>query len=156
MNNIRCYDIDGNIIDTFYQWDKNQKIIVPIDSFNYDANIIAPKIHFTNDKMSNALPVQSVIEEGNIIADVPNILLETNLPINIFFHFSSHKNLSSQRTIASTIIPVRKKNKPDNYEYEENLTEYTFEDLVQGMLDTNNKLDFASTEEMKNFLGIKG
>ena len=148
--------MDGNIIETFYQWDINQKVIIDVNDFdNYiDSNTIAPKIHFSTKKMSKSLLVQSKITNGSIVVDVPNILLEDCYSIEIYFYFTSKKNNLSQRTIASTTIPIRQKNKPDNYEYQENITNYTFEDLVQAMLDTYNKLDFATVEEMKTYLKI--
>lgn len=154
MYEIQCYDLDGNQIEKFYQWDINQKIIVKTSNFDYTANTIAPKIHFTNAKMKNALLVQSIVEDDNIIVDVPNCLLEESCPIKIYFYFTSREDSSSQRTIASVTIPVEKKNKPDEYEYEENVTEYTFEDLVQGMVDTYYRLDFATVDDMKRYLHI--
>lgn len=156
MYEIQCYDLDGNTIETFYQWDINQKIIVDCDNFNLTANTAPPIIKFSNDSMDYAIPVQSTIDDKKLIVDIPNCILMIPLPINISFYFSSFKDITSKRTLLSTTIPVRKQKQPLDYSYEENIKNYTFEDLVQNMVSVNNKLDFATVDEMKKYLEIKG
>ena len=154
MYEIQCFDIDGNLIKTFYQWDVNQKIIVDCDNFNITPNTAPPIIRFSNNSMDYAIPVQSNIEDKKLVVDIPNCILMMPLPVNISFYFSSFKDITSKRTLLTTTIPVRRQKQPLDYSYEENIKNYTFEDLVQNMISVNNKLDFATVDEMKEFLDI--
>ena len=154
MYEIQCFDIDGNLIKRFYQWDVNQKIIVDCDNFNITPNTAPPIIRFSNNSMDYAIPVQSNIEDKKLVVDIPNYILMMPLPVNISFYFSSFKDITSKRTLLTTTIPVRRQKQPLDYSYEENIKNYTFEDLVQNMISVNNKLDFATVDEMKEFLDI--
>lgn len=154
MYEIQCFDIDGNLIKKFYQWDVNQKIIVDCDNFNITPNTAPPIIRFSNNSMDYAIPVQSNIEDKKLVVDIPNYILMMPLPLNISFYFSSFKDITSKRTLLTTTIPVRRQKQPLDYSYEENIKNYTFEDLVQNMISVNNKLDFATVDEMKEFLDI--
>lgn len=154
MYEIQCFDIDGNLIKRFYQWDVNQKIIVDCDNFNITPNTAPPIIRFSNNSMDYAIPVQSNIEDKKLVVDIPNCILMMPLPVNISFYFSSFKDITSKRTLLTTTIPVRRQKQPLDYSYEENIKNYTFEDLVQNMISVNNKLDFATVDEMKEFLDI--
>ena len=154
MYEIQCFDIDGNLIKNFYQWDVNQKIIVDCDNFNITPNTAPPIIRFSNNSMDYAIPVQSNIEDKKLVVDIPNCILMMPLPVNISFYFSSFKDITSKRTLLTTTIPVRRQKQPLDYSYEENIKNYTFEDLVQNMISVNNKLDFATVDEMKEFLDI--
>ena len=154
MYEIQCFDIDGNLIKRFYQWDVNQKIIVDCDNFNVTPNTAPPIIRFSNNSMDYAIPVQSNIEDKKLVVDIPNCILMMPLPVNISFYFSSFKDITSKRTLLATTIPVRRQKQPLDYSYEENIKNYTFEDLVQSMISVNNKLDFATVDEMKEFLDI--
>ena len=154
MYEIQCFDIDGNLIKKFYQWDVNQKIIVDCDNFNVTPNTAPPIIRFSNNSMDYAIPVQSNIEDKKLVVDIPNYILMMPLPVNISFYFSSFKDITSKRTLLTTTIPVRRQKQPLDYSYEENIKNYTFEDLVQNMISVNNKLDFATVDEMKEFLDI--
>lgn len=155
MYDIVCYDIDGNIIDMFHQWDINQKIIVDSNNFNVTKYTIPPIIQFSNNSMDFSISVQSSIENEKIVVDIPNVILMMALPISISFYFSSFKDITSKRTLLSTKIPVRKQNKPSGYIYEENIRNYTFDDLIQHMMYVNEKLDFATIDETMIYLGIK-
>ena len=154
MYEIQCFDIDGNLIKKFYQWDVNQKIIVDCDNFNVTPNTAPPIIRFSNNSMDYAIPVQSNIEDKKLVVDIPNCILMMPLPVNISFYFSSFKDITSKRTLLTTTIPVRRQKQPLDYSYEDNIKNYTFEDLVQNMISVNNKLDFATVDEMKEFLDI--
>ena len=154
MYEIQCFDIDGNLIKRFYQWDVNQKIIVDCDNFNITPNTAPPIIRFSNNSMDYAIPVQSNIEDKKLVVDIPNYILMMPFPVNISFYFSSFKDITSKRTLLATTIPVRRQKQPLDYSYEENIKNYTFEDLVQNMISVNNKLDFATVDEMKEFLDI--
>ena len=156
MYEIQCFDIDGNLIKRFYQWDVNQKIIVDCDNFNITPNTAPPIIRFSNNSMDYAIPVQSNIEDKKLVVDIPNCILMMPLPVNISFYFSSFKDITSKRTLLATTIPVRRQKQPLDYSYEENIKNYTFEDLVQNMISVNNKLDFATADEMKEYLEIEG
>lgn len=67
MYEIQCCDLDGNTIETFYQWDINQKIIVDCDNFNLTANTAPPIIKFSNDSMDYSISVQSTIGKNLLL-----------------------------------------------------------------------------------------
>ena len=124
MYEIQCFDIDGNLIKNFYQWDVNQKIIVDCDNFNITPNTAPPIIRFSNNSMDYAIPVQSNIEDKKLVVDIPNYILMMPLPVNISFYFSSFKDITSKRTLLTTTIPVRRQKQPLDYSYEENIKNY--------------------------------
>ena len=131
MYEIQCFDIDGNLIKKFYQWDVNQKIIVDCDNFNVTPNTAPPIIRFSNNSMDYAIPVQSNIEDKKLVVDIPNCILMMPLPVNISFYFSSFKDITSKRTLLTTTIPVRRQKQPLDYSYEDNIKNYTLKAIVQ-------------------------
>ena len=94
MYEIQCFDIDGNLIKRFYQWDVNQKIIVDCDNFNITPNTAPPIIRFSNNSMDYAIPVQSNIEDKKLVVDIPNCILM--MPFSLLWKISciSHFNLN--------------------------------------------------------------
>ena len=61
-----------------------------------------------------------------IVADVPNSLLEEPYPLLIYVYLTDSDDVSSQRTILYGELPVRKRAKPSDYKYVENITPVTY------------------------------
>ena len=111
---VNCFDKNGNSINGFTQWDINQTLY--INNWNYDST---PIFHFCNTKSSEALVVKGLIEENyRAKANIPNILLQESYPINVFVYLEDGE---SGNTIYVSQIPVKKKKKPNDYEYTENV-----------------------------------
>lgn len=130
--NILCYDIDGDPINHFTQWDSGQKII--FKDLNLDE---APLVHFANANSEEALSVQSSLSDGEIIVDVPNILLEESL--NIFVYLYEEDELSGT-TLYSISIPVREKPKPSNYIYVDNVDYISIKNILKEIEDYQNQI----------------
>lgn len=113
-NRINCFDLNGNSIDNFTQWDTNQTIY--IEDWNYNST---PVFHFCNPKSDVALVVKGSIEKDNRAkVDIPNVFLQEAYPIIIFVYL---ENDTSGKTIYVLEIPVKRKPKPHDYEYTENI-----------------------------------
>ena len=90
--------------DKFYQWDIDRKLIVE------DASIT--EVHFSNRTDDYALVVKTYIENGITLANVPNILLQTDWRIHVYAVDDNYtKHEKSYEVIART--------KPSDYVYTE-------------------------------------
>ena len=88
--------------ETFYQWDINQKLIVADDSIT--------EVHFSN-RTNNYSLVCDIQNEGDLrVVFVPNVLLQTNLPIKVYAYRKDH-------TEVSETFKVIEKDKPEDYVY---------------------------------------
>ncbi len=150
VNSIPCYDYRDEVITHFIQWDVNQTIT--IKNLNIDN---APIFHFYNKNNIESIGVQSILKDGNITVDVPNILLESNLPINIFVYLITQ---SSGKSIYEFHIPVHSKKKPADYLYIDNIKElivsgYTLDSIKQelnkSITNAENSLTLLNTENNK-------
>ena len=144
MGNFYFLDKDGNIIHNLTQWDINQKLIIEIVQ-----NIsTAPKVHFCNKNSEKALVVQSAISGDRIIADIPNILLEEPLNIIAYVYYNNDSANNSWKTIQTIDIPLRKRAKPDDYEYVENVHVIYLSDLIKTVESLENEV--KSAEDIRN------
>ena len=90
--------------DKFYQWDIDRKLIVE------DASIT--EVHFSNRTDDYALVVKTYIENDITLANVPNILLQTDWRIHVYAVDGNYtKHEKSYEVIART--------KPSDYVYTE-------------------------------------
>ena len=113
-------------VDTLYQWDKNQKLEISGLSVPN-----TPEIHFVNNSMSVALVRQAQKDrDGIITVDIPNVLLEKSLPIDVYI-CAYEGDLF--RTLYNLQIPIKARSKPSNYIYEK-------EDEVLSFNALNNRL----------------
>lgn len=129
MFEVTCLDSNGNTINNFTQWDVDQKITLVLKGYDI---VIAPQVHFCNKNVDEALVVRStIIDENTIVADVPNSLLREHYPLLIYIYLTDGEDVSSQRTILSTEIPVRKRTKPSDYFYTENIERITAEQIKE-------------------------
>ncbi len=133
-------------VDSLYQWNKNQKLKI---SGLLVPNI--PEIHFVNKAMPLALVRQSEVDgEGTITVDIPNVLLENALPINVYVCVYEGEVF---RTLYALQIPVKARAKPSDYIYEKEEEVLSFnalhnrltnsivemQELVDNAVDTVNK-----------------
>lgn len=126
MYEVPCLDINGNTINKFYQWDVDQKITIELTGCGENYLRIAPEVHYTNATRIESLVVRSEVANGDTItAQVPNILLQEPYPLQIYVYLTDSDDVSSQKTILYSEIPVRKRAKPSDYLYVENITRIT-------------------------------
>lgn len=92
-----------------YQWDSNIYVILPKAK-------IGEEIHFAHRKDKKALVVNAIEIDSIIVAEVPNLLLQRAGFIQVY-HFISDKK--GNRTINRDELKVLKREKPDDYLYEE-------------------------------------
>lgn len=101
MTNI---DVIGPLL---YQWGLERKIkIIPPEGIEID------EVHFAHQYDTEALVVKTKTEDGELVADIPNILLQSSLPITIWL-------VSGNQTICDDILTVTPRAKPADYVYAE-------------------------------------
>ena len=133
-----CFDCYGSYTtDSVYQWDLNRRLA--IRGLDYDS---APAIHFSNKKSTEALVVQSTIEDGVIYCDVPNILLQESYDIVGYVCECLDQELTTYETIR---IPVKPRVKPADYAYSDNVEILTYYSLMAEISSVK-----ASTEKEVN------
>ena len=95
-----------------WQWDTGRQIkITPGE------NAIVDEIHFSNAYSKDALVVKPQVNaQGNIVADIPNILLWQVFPINVYvvMDFPNGKG-----TIYEEQLKINPRKKPSDYVYTE-------------------------------------
>lgn len=110
---ITCFDSDGNVLKTLYQWDHNQTITVQgLDT--------VPVFHFCNRKSDIALVVNPTVSGTSVVVDIPNILLQQAEPIIAYLY--EYTENEGYRTTHAIHIPVIPRPRPDDYEYEETVS----------------------------------
>ena len=111
----------------FYQWDTNQKITSP----NFE---VGDEIHFFNIKQKNAIVVLAYRLEDKVVADVPNILLQSSYSITAYRYVY-------ESTIEECTFTVTQRAKPDDYVYTETeiLSYATLDERVRNL--ENSEID---------------
>ena len=145
MYEVPCLNLNGDTINRFYQWDIDQKIVIDLNGCDERYLQNPPEVHFSNSSRKEALVVRSTVKYSGddvvvqddsvatmhagdiIIADVPNILLQEPYPLLVYVYLTDADDSSSQKTILYSEIPVRKRAKPSDYLYVENITRITAE-----------------------------
>lgn len=94
--------LDGR--EQFYQWDSDRQIVIE----DIDCN----EVHFSNRTDKTALVCTVREENGQVIADVPNILLQQDWPITVYAFDQDY-------TKYSQTFKVMPRTKPDDYVYTE-------------------------------------
>lgn len=95
--------------DTFWQWDTNQKI----SSRDLKVGDI---LHFYNAKQPNALPLKAYEFEGKVVVDVPNILLQNAIPVQLYRWVDDG---TETYTIEEFSFEVKQRPRPGDYVYTE-------------------------------------
>lgn len=145
MYEVPCLDLNGDTINRFYQWDIDQKIVINLEGCDERYLQNPPEVHFSNSSRKEVLVVRSTVKYSGddvavqddsvatmhagdiIIADIPNILLQEPYPLLVYVYLTDADDSSSQKTILYSEIPVRKRAKPSDYLYVENITRITAE-----------------------------
>lgn len=120
MSDIVCYDSDGKVFNHFTQWDRNRNIIIR----GADVTTV-PVLHFYNKNSKTALVVNPSIQNSDIFAPIPNILLQEAHPIIADVFYTNNGSSKSKYNIR---LPVLPKPKPDDLLYTEvisGITSYT-------------------------------
>lgn len=123
MYEIMCFDKNRNTIERLTQYDTNKVLYI---NWDYD---IAPIFQFSNTKSDRVLVVKSELikDEMNTMAkvNIPNVLLTEAYPIEVYVYLEQETDFGyiEGDTVYTAIIPVDKKDKPEDYKYFEN-TEY--------------------------------
>jgi hypothetical protein len=96
------------------QWESGRKLQVNSNSF-----MEITRLEFATKCSENALVVTPKEENGIVVADIPNILLQIGQDIVVF-----SVNVSGDKTevIDECVISVKKRPKPDDYVYTETET----------------------------------
>lgn len=102
----------AKIIGTpLYQWESGRRLqIIPVRNMRVDS------VHFSNPGDAEALVVKPKEENGIIIADIPNILLQSGSNLVVY---SVNVSTDSVETIRDCVFPVRQRPKPADYVYTE-------------------------------------
>lgn len=127
---VDCLDTYDNHIEYLTQWDINQKLKIVLTGCDEGYLGIAPEIHFANAKSQEALVVRSAVQGNDtIIADIPNILLQDHYPLLVYVYLSDNNDAYAQKTIIKLEIPIRKRVRPSEYDYVENIEHITAEQI---------------------------
>ena len=111
--------LDGR--EAFYQWDTDQRLIVADRSIT--------QVHFCNRTDDCALICECYEQNGNWVADVPNILLQENWRIRVYAY-------DGCATRHDTRYDVIARSKPDTYVYTE--TEVLNYETIKKQMDAIN------------------
>lgn len=155
MYEVPCLDLNGDTINKFYQWDIDQKIVINLEGCDVNYLKNAPEVHFCNSSRKEALVVRSTVyNHDTITVDVPNVLLQEAYPLLVYVYLTDANDSSSQKTILYSEIPVRKRAKPSDYLYVENITRVTAEmikkEIEQDTLDARTDAIAAITSTKEN------
>lgn len=138
-----CFDLDGNLINHFTQWDINQEILITGASFDSKT-----EVHFCNEKSTEALWIaHEVIDSSTIKVSVPNSLLIEPLVIMIYVYCRIG---DSGRTVLTTRIPVRAKKKPQSFIYKDNVEFVRLVNLIDEVNQLNQTISDAENIRMVN------
>lgn len=109
-----CYDKDGKVLKNFTQWDTGQTI-----AFDGVDTSSAPEVHFGVQNKTMAYKVDSTIEGGMVKVTVPNTVLREPGLLTVWLHYNDGEG--GQRTEARIGLYVLPKQKPADYDYDDNM-----------------------------------
>lgn len=89
-----------------YQWDTGRRVIVLCD---------CQEVHFSNALDGEALVVATYEEDGTRYANIPNILLQSALPLNVYAYVCAGERYTQR----ATVLEVNPRSKPADYVYTE-------------------------------------
>ena len=115
----------------FYQWDLNRKVIVDDPKVN--------QVHFCNRTEECSLVTEVYDLDGIRVANVPNILLQSDLPIRIYLY------CDERYTKESAIFKVHPRSRPDEYVYDETQVR-TWEELEEKIEEAVNNTGYYIPE----------
>lgn len=109
-----CYDYYGNPVTHLTQWDKN--ISLHITDLDIPSSVMC---HICNEQSTTAMLVAPKNITNGISVAIPNILLQDTKTIIIYLYLYGGDD--SKRTIHAIRMPVTPRQRPDEYEYEDNV-----------------------------------
>ena len=119
------YILDGR--ENFYQWDLNQKLVVTDDTVT--------EVHFCNKTEDCSLVSEVYQEDGKYLANVPNILLQSDFVLRVYAFATDHTKLEKRFKVIS-------RSKPADYVYTETEIK-NYEALDKRISQLNNDLSTA-------------
>ena len=128
MEKIKCYDENGNYVDTLVQWDQGQ--IVYIDNLENGA---IPNVHFafqSNDVSWEFSNITS-LSNNKIKINIPNVVMQSHGRLHLFFYYG---NGNTYTTKYVAIIIIREKPRPDDYDHAsliETIDDYIYDDDIE-------------------------
>lgn len=131
-----------------YQWDTGQKIMV-----SGLGNSSINQVHFSFNGLKTAYPVNVTNSSGTITVNIPNIVLRYGK--DVYMYLCIKNTNGTVVTIKTVIIPVIKRNMPENYMYDDNETVAVKLDELQTEIqrstgvDTDHETRITSLEEAK-------
>lgn len=141
MNELSCYDLNGNSVTGFTQWDTGQKIIV-------DGQFTtAPFVDFGTRSLDFAYRMNSeLLSDGRIKVEVPNVLLTQEEAI-LMYVYSYEDNttgaIEKGRTEYINRFPVKQRVKPEDYIYVNNVELVSLLALRQRLLNLEETIKAA-------------
>ena len=135
--------------EQFYQWDLDQKITS--NTFN-----VGDEVHFGNIKHSTALVVLAYELNGKVVADVPNVLLQSFSPITAYHYITTDHGV---RTTEEESFLVNKRVKPDDYVYTETevLTYKALDERITLLENTKPDIESpSSSDQVSHSLQVLG
>lgn len=94
-------------VKKLYQWDLDRKVEIELEE-----NEAIDEINFFNPKGDTAYVVEPRIENGLVLVDIPNILLQEAVAIHMY-------TVKCDQTTAECVLRVRPRQKPSDYVYTE-------------------------------------
>ena len=131
-----------------YQWDTGQKIMV-----SGLGNSSINQVHFSFNGLKTAYPVNVTNSSGTVTVNIPNIVLRYGK--DVYMYLCIKNTNGTVVTIKTVIIPVIKRNMPENYMYDDNETVAVKLDELQTEIqrstgvDTDHETRITSLEEAK-------
>ena len=98
-----------------YQWDTGQKIMV-----SCLGNSSINQVHFSFNGLKTAYPVNVTNSSGTVTVNIPNIVLRYGK--DVYMYLCIKNTNGTVVTIKTVIIPVIKRNMPENYMYDDDET----------------------------------
>lgn len=109
-------------VEPLYQWDLNQELVI------YGLSLASiPEVHFTNAAMGKAIVRQATMDAAGVIrAEVPNSLLQKPYTIQAYICTYEGSTFETQYKLE---VPVKPRNKPEDYTLEDDPEVYSFNAL---------------------------
>ena len=124
--------------ESFYQWDLNQQLVV--------ADSTITEVHFCNRTDETSLVCETYVVDGQILVNVPNILLQEDWDINVYAY-------DGKATKHSASFEVKRKAKPNDYVYTETEIK-NYDDLEKrvSQIEENGISDAAVEKAVESYL----
>lgn len=112
--------------DPLYQWDTHK--VLEIRGLSLPS---VPEIHFTNSAMDAAIVRQANMDSAGVITvDVPDTILQKPYTLTVYVCIYQGDNFETFETLYEIKIPVKPRNKPNDYSFEGTMREiYSFNAL---------------------------